>query len=105
MRVLSHVALCVSPFCCVSGAAARSSAHYLCVVLVLVFQVIDSPKHIFLIMEFAPGGELFDYIVKKGRVKGGLSILLMRIGMHFLMSFRMPFCLEMQSARRPVSST
>lgn len=37
--------------------------------VIRLYEVIDSPKHIFLIMEFAPGGELFDYIVAKGRVK------------------------------------
>jgi len=32
-------------------------------------QVIDSPRHIFLIMEYANGGELFDFIVSRGRVE------------------------------------
>jgi 5'-AMP-activated protein kinase, catalytic alpha subunit len=30
-------------------------------------QVIDTPTDIFVVMEYAPGGELFDYIVSKGR--------------------------------------
>jgi 5'-AMP-activated protein kinase catalytic alpha subunit len=37
--------------------------------VIRLYEVIDSPKHIFLIMEFAPGGELFDHIVACGRVK------------------------------------
>lgn len=31
--------------------------------------MIETPKYIFLIMEFAVGGELFDHIVNKGRVR------------------------------------
>jgi 5'-AMP-activated protein kinase catalytic alpha subunit len=27
-------------------------------------QIIETPKHIFLVMEYADGGELFDYIVQ-----------------------------------------
>lgn len=27
-------------------------------------QIIETPKHIFIVMEFANGGELFEYIVK-----------------------------------------
>lgn len=30
-------------------------------------QVLDTPTDIFVVMEYAPGGELFDYIVSKGR--------------------------------------
>lgn len=37
--------------------------------VVRLFEVIDSPQHIFLITEFASGGELFDYIVSQGRVR------------------------------------
>ena len=32
------------------------------------YEVIDTPSDIFLVMEYVPGGELFDYIVRKGRV-------------------------------------
>lgn len=32
-------------------------------------QIIETPKQLFLIMEFVPGGELFDYIVQNTRVK------------------------------------
>lgn len=32
-------------------------------------QIIETPKHIFLVMEFVSGGELFDYIVKNTKLK------------------------------------
>lgn len=32
-------------------------------------QVIDTPSDIFVVMEYVPNGELFDYIVSKGRVR------------------------------------
>lgn len=34
-----------------------------------LYDVIQTPTHIFLIMEYVEGGELFDYIVKEGKVK------------------------------------
>jgi 5'-AMP-activated protein kinase catalytic alpha subunit len=34
-----------------------------------VFQVISTPTDIFMVMEYVSGGELFDYIVKHGKVK------------------------------------
>jgi len=37
--------------------------------VIRLFEVIDSARHIFLIMEYVPGGELFDYIVAQGRVQ------------------------------------
>eukprot|EP00002_Diphylleia_rotans_P002555 TRINITY_DN115_c1_g1_i1.p1 TRINITY_DN115_c1_g1~~TRINITY_DN115_c1_g1_i1.p1 ORF type:complete len:491 (-),score=81.15 TRINITY_DN115_c1_g1_i1:1147-2619(-) len=37
--------------------------------VVRLYEVIDTTKHIFLILEYAPGGELFDYIVAHERVK------------------------------------
>lgn len=37
--------------------------------VIRLFEVIDSPRHIFLIMEHCSSGELFDYIVAQGRVK------------------------------------
>ena len=30
--------------------------------------MIDTPSDIFVVMEFVPGGELFDYIVSRGRL-------------------------------------
>ncbi len=36
--------------------------------VIQLFEVIDTPKQIFLVMEYSDGGELFDYIVKHKRV-------------------------------------
>lgn len=33
------------------------------------YQVISTPTDIFMVMEYVSGGELFDYIVKKGKVR------------------------------------
>lgn len=38
------------------------------------YQVISTPTDIFMIMEYVSGGELFDYIVKHGRVSFFLCI-------------------------------
>jgi serine/threonine protein kinase len=35
--------------------------------------VIDTPSDIFVVMEYVPNGELFDYIVSKGRVSARLD--------------------------------
>ncbi|CAM9389708.1 unnamed protein product, partial [Phaeothamnion confervicola] len=35
--------------------------------IIRLYEVIDTPSDIFVVMEHAPGGELFDYIVSKGR--------------------------------------
>eukprot|EP01084_Bolivina_argentea_P095104 170983_1 len=35
--------------------------------IIRCYEVIDTPSDIFVVMEYAPGGELFDYIVSKGR--------------------------------------
>jgi serine/threonine protein kinase len=32
------------------------------------YEVIDTPSDIFVIMEYVSGGELFDYIVSRGRL-------------------------------------
>lgn len=32
--------------------------------ILIKFKIIETPKHIFIVMEFANGGELFEYIVK-----------------------------------------
>ena len=37
--------------------------------IVQLYEIIETSRQLFLIMEFAPGGELFDYIVKKKRVQ------------------------------------
>ena len=36
--------------------------------IVQLYEIIETSRQLFLIMEYAPGGELFDYIVKKKRV-------------------------------------
>ena len=37
--------------------------------IVQLYEIIETSRQLFLIMEYAPGGELFDYIVKKKRVQ------------------------------------
>ncbi len=36
--------------------------------IVQLYEIIETSKQLFLIMEYASGGELFDYIVKKRRL-------------------------------------
>lgn len=36
--------------------------------IVQLYEIIETSKQLFLIMEYAPGGELFDHIVKKKRL-------------------------------------
>lgn len=36
--------------------------------IVQLYEIIETPMQLYLIMEYASGGELFDYIVKKVRV-------------------------------------
>lgn len=37
--------------------------------IIKLYQVISTPTDIFMVMEYVAGGELFDYIVKKGRLR------------------------------------
>tara|TARA_B100000780_G_C21051799_1_gene422417 strand:- start:299 stop:1072 length:774 start_codon:yes stop_codon:yes gene_type:complete len=37
--------------------------------VIRLYEVIDTPKAIYLIMEYCSGGELFDFIVKQGKIK------------------------------------
>ena len=37
-------------------------------------QVIETEERYFIVMEYAPGGELFDYIVAKDRLKACLEL-------------------------------
>ena len=36
--------------------------------IIRLYEVIDTPSDIFVVMEYVPNGELFDYIVSKGRL-------------------------------------
>ena len=36
--------------------------------MIQLYEIIESTKNIYLIMEYAPNGELFDYIVSKRRL-------------------------------------
>ena len=42
--------------------------------VIRLFEVIDTPQAIYLIMEFCEGGELFDYIVKHTRIKEPIAV-------------------------------
>jgi 5'-AMP-activated protein kinase catalytic alpha subunit len=37
--------------------------------IIQMYEIIETPKKLYLIMEYASGGELFDYIVKNTRLK------------------------------------
>merc|ERR1740117_920447 len=39
--------------------------------IIRLYEVIDTPTDIYTIMEYIPGGELFDYIVSSGRLDEG----------------------------------
>jgi len=39
--------------------------------IIQLYEIIETPKLLYLIMEYASGGELFDYIVKKQKLKEG----------------------------------
>ena len=43
----------------------------------LRYEVIDTPSDIFVVMEYVSGGELFDYIVSRGRVSNIMIHLLL----------------------------
>ena len=36
--------------------------------IIRLYEVIDTPTDIFVVMEYVPNGELFEYIVSRGRV-------------------------------------
>lgn len=36
--------------------------------IIQLYEIIETPKHLFLVMEFMENGELFDYIVSKKRM-------------------------------------
>ena len=37
--------------------------------IIQLYEILETPKEIYIITEYAPGGELFDYIVKKDKLK------------------------------------
>jgi 5'-AMP-activated protein kinase catalytic alpha subunit len=37
--------------------------------IIQLYEIIETPKELFLIMEYANGGELFDHIVKNTRIE------------------------------------
>lgn len=37
--------------------------------IIQLYEIIETPKQLYLIMEYADGGELFDYIVNKSKVE------------------------------------
>lgn len=37
--------------------------------IIQLYEIIETSKELYLIMEYASGGELFDYIVAKGKVR------------------------------------
>ena len=43
-------------------------ANTCCLCALCSYEVIDTPTDIFVVMEYVSGGELFDYIVSKGRL-------------------------------------
>ena len=42
--------------------------------IIQLYEIIETPKQLYLIMEYAQGGELFDFIVKNQRVKEPLAV-------------------------------
>ncbi len=42
--------------------------------IIQLYDIIETPKHLYLIMEFANGGELFDHIVKHTRLKEHIAV-------------------------------
>jgi 5'-AMP-activated protein kinase, catalytic alpha subunit len=42
--------------------------------IIQLYEIIETPKQLYLIMEYASGGELFDFIVKNQRVKEPLAV-------------------------------
>lgn len=49
--------------------AGRSADEPLLAICYYRYEVIDTPTDIFMVLEYVAGGELFDYIVSKGRVR------------------------------------
>jgi len=45
------------------------NVHFFSFCAVKLFQVIETEKTLYLVMEYASGGEVFDYLVLHGRMK------------------------------------
>ena len=54
--------------------------------IIKLYQVISTPTDIFMVMEYVCGGELFDYIVKHGKVTR-LTLLKMSSGIKYNIQF------------------
>jgi 5'-AMP-activated protein kinase catalytic alpha subunit len=42
--------------------------------IIQLYDIIETPKTLFLVMEYADGGELFDYIVRHTRLKEKIAV-------------------------------
>jgi 5'-AMP-activated protein kinase catalytic alpha subunit len=42
--------------------------------IIQLYEIIETPKQLYLIMEYAQSGELFDYIAKHSKVKEPLAV-------------------------------
>ena len=72
MRILIFIALFFSAFVCIKSLFCPSDKIASKIFIkkkVHLFQVIDNPKNIYLVCELASGGELFDLLLVKGRMK------------------------------------
>ena len=49
--------------------------------IIKLYQVISTPTDIFMVMEYVCGGELFDYIVKHGKVREVMTLFFLRCKM------------------------
>lgn len=66
--------------------------------IIRLYEVIDTPSDIFVIMEYVSGGELFDFIVSRGRLPADearnffhqVGIVLLFIAL--IMRFNIPLC-------------
>ncbi len=41
--------------------------------IIHLYEIIETPKQLYMIMEYCKGGELFDYIVEEGRITESLA--------------------------------
>lgn len=56
--------------------------------IIRLYEVIETPTHIFLVLEYLKSGELFDYISEKGRLpEGEARLLFQQVGFLWLLLF------------------